>query len=61
MSNPVAAVLVLAGGAVNGFFSLPFARLGLESLPAVAGLSVLLLAVGWAALWLAIRDVRVPA
>lgn len=64
-SLPVAAVLILAGGGVNGFFSLPFARFGLESVPAVAGASVLLVAVAWAALWLAARDVplraKVPA
>ncbi|WP_430782345.1 hypothetical protein [Actinoplanes sp. G11-F43] len=60
-----APVLVLAGGAVNGFFTLPFARLELDSAAAVAGLSVPLFAVAWALLWVTVRDVplraRVPA
>ncbi|GAA1655063.1 hypothetical protein [Actinoplanes couchii] len=54
-----AVVLVLAAGGVNGFFSLGFNRLDLESLPLTAGLSVPLFVAGWAALWLAARDVAV--
>lgn len=52
-------VLVVAGGSVNGFFDLPFARLDLESAGAVAAGSVLLFALAWALLWATGRDVPV--
>ena len=48
-----AAALVIAAGGVSGFFSLPFARTGLD-LTAVTVVSV---AIAWALLWVSGRDI----
>ncbi|MEU8663281.1 hypothetical protein [Actinoplanes philippinensis] len=55
---PAAAVLGY-GGAVTGFFTLPFARLPVAGPPAMAVVTVAALAVGWALLWVSVRDVAV--
>ncbi|WP_433797056.1 hypothetical protein [Actinoplanes sp. CA-252034] len=61
---PAAAVLGF-GGASTGFFSLPFARFAAPGPPVMAVVTVTALVVGWALLWLSVRDVslrtRVPA
>ncbi|GIF45311.1 hypothetical protein [Actinoplanes xinjiangensis] len=52
-----AAALLAYGGAMTGFFTLPFARLAISGAPTMLAVTVAAVAAGWALLWASVRDV----